>query len=369
MKAGIFKYVFLIVLLSWCNTIDSQNVNDIKYQRSSVISMMIEHPMYMFNEEIAASFASIAIPSRFNDHNLGVKVVKFASQEFSDQQDNISSFLEQVDIGNRAIAKWFNWNKLKKSFDMELIKERGLYNANALERDLAEYNIRGSAILADAGENLIPNTYFIMSDICYRGKYSNKEKEMYTIGSNHKFNVNIVSYIFQIDWNRNLLEEFYNNFYNNPIEYFADKNKYHFIFKAKVESDYGESSNKISQNELIKKVVARALDMNFAKLQTAYPDFRIKALVTSVFPIQADIGLKEGVNGNNLYEVLEMNVADDGLISYNRIGVIKPVEGKIWDNRYMAEMEDTPSARLGATTFEIVSGSDFYPGLLIREIE
>ena len=34
----------------------------------------------------------------------------------------------------------------------------------------------------------------------------------------------------------------------------------------------------------------------------------------------------------------------------------------------MAEEEGAPGATLGKTTFKKVSGGDFYPGMLIREI-
>lgn len=53
-------------------------------------------------------------------------------------------------------------------------------------------------------------------------------------------------------------------------------------------------------------------------------------------------------------------------MSYVQVGLIKPVKGKIKDNRFMAE-EDAESI-VEATEFEKISGKDFYPGMLIREI-
>ena len=41
----------------------------------------------------------------------------------------------------------------------------------------------------------------------------------------------------------------------------------------------------------------------------------------------------------------------------------------IWDNRYMAAEECAPNATIGATTFKKISGGDFFPGMLIREID
>lgn len=364
------KYLTINILLYiFGGFVYAQSPNGATYQRSSVIQMMIEHPMYMFNEEIANAFRRIPLPNRFNNHNLGVRVVKFAAQEYIDQTENIASFIKQTNLGTRTVAKWFDWNKETGLFDMELVKQRGFYNANAFDRELASRQVRGNAILGDAGERLIPNTYLIMSDICYSGKYSIKEDQTSRIGTKNQFDVKIVSYIFQLDWDEEKLNFFYTNYYGGMQEFIKQVDSYGFIFRAKVETDYSESSSKIVQSALIERVVARCLDINIAKLQRAYPDFRIKALMTSSEPIQADIGIKEGVTEDDLYEVLEMSVDNNGIASYERVGIIRPEKGKIWDNRYMAKEEGTPYSGLGYTTFQKVSGGDFYSGMLIREID
>ena len=59
---------------------------------------------------------------------------------------------------------------------------------------------------------------------------------------------------------------------------------------------------------------------------------------------------------------------DNGRTKYKRIGIIKPIKGKIWDNRYMAVEEEADNALLKYITFKVVSGNGFYPGMLVREI-
>ena len=51
--------------------------------------------------------------------------------------------------------------------DVELVKERGLYNASELDKALASKTQRGNALLEDAGEDLIGNTFLIVNDIRY----------------------------------------------------------------------------------------------------------------------------------------------------------------------------------------------------------
>ena len=365
---GISKILVAVVLCLLVTSLQAQNIPEAKYQRSSVIHIMIEHPMYMFNDEIASAFKRIPLSERFNNHNLGVKVVKFATQEFTDQQEYISSFIKQTKLDNRAIAKWFNWNKSTGKFDMELVKERGLYNANTADRLIASMSVRGNAILQDMGENLISNTYLLMSDICYTGIYSNKEIERNLITKNQSFDVIITTYIYQLNWSEEKLYDFYVNYYNGSTD-FINQPLAGFDYKAKIVTSYSEKSDDINQSRLIERVVARCLDINIAKLQKIYPDFRIKATITSTDPIQADIGLKEGVTPNDRYEVLECKINEDGIITYHHVGIIKPIAGKIWDNRYMAEEENSIASNLGYTTFQKISGGDFYPGMIIREQE
>lgn len=366
---GLLKLKYTLLIVSALCTAMAYGQSDAveRYQRCSVIHMMIEHPMYMFNEEIASAFKRIPLSHRFNDHSLGVKVVKFATQEFSDQQEYIASFIRQTKLGNRAVAKWFQWNKTTGKFHMDLVRERGLYDANAMDRILASKSIRGNAILQDAGENLIPNTYLLMSDICYTGKYSNKEKDFTNTEDLHKFDVTITTYIFQLNWNKETLYSFYEKYFNGTND-FVNQGSYDFIYRAKAETSYGEESCYITQSKLIERVVARCLDINIMKLQREYHDFAIRAPLLSTDPIQADIGLKEGVNTKQQYEVLEKETDKNGIMTFHHVGIIQPEEGKIKDNRYMAE-EEKKESHLTFTTFKKVSGGDFYPGMLIRELK
>jgi hypothetical protein len=89
----------------------------------------------------------------------------------------------------------------------------------------------------------------------------------------------------------------------------------------------------------------------------------------SVDPIKADVGLKEDITEDSRFEVLERVIDDNGKVSYERVGIIRPVKGKIKDNRYMVTEEESKDAALDATEFEKVSGKGFYQGMLIREIK
>jgi hypothetical protein len=120
---------------------------------------------------------------------------------------------------------------------------------------------------------------------------------------------------------------------------------------------------------MIRKVCQRAIDKNVAQLQKEYEEFRVKTPLFSTSPLSAKIGQKEGVTASSKFEVLEMVEDAEGKLHYRRVGVVKPVKGKIWDNRYLAEEEkENKGNKRTATEFKVVSGRGFCPGLLLRQI-
>ena len=78
--------------------------------------------------------------------------------------------------------------------------------------------------------------------------------------------------------------------------------------------------------------------------------------------------MKEGVDDDSQYKEKEKTIDESGRTHYERVGIIKPVSGKIWDNRFMAADDKESGSELTFTTFKKVSGKDFFPGMLIREI-
>ena len=75
----------------------------------------------------------------------------------------INHTLKENKIPQLMIYKWFNGKDEPINgsyYDVELIKERGAYNASELDVLQANESVRGLSIIQDAGLELIPNTYF-----------------------------------------------------------------------------------------------------------------------------------------------------------------------------------------------------------------
>lgn len=402
-------------------TAEQTDINDVKYRRSSLYSILIKHPEQEFADEIAQVFNNISIPEKFNNHDLSIKsmtaapVKRGASKNF-EQLENIQNWVVNNAIGRRLVAKWFDYDKKTGTFDLEFIKSRGLYNANFSDIKTAQADIRGYAMLADAGEELIGNTFVIFNDIKYvnkaeraavakgvfnaaavaasvAGSLSDKSSGKAVgnivsaasdLGANISdliagFSVEITSYLYRSDWNEGIAATFYENYYNersNPLpagnsSFDQDKKTFTMRFVGAHTVKSGETTLKgvSSEEEMIRKVCIRAIDKSIAELQRNIDEFKVKTLLYSVSPLTAKIGIKEGVDDKTKFQVLEQIEDESGSVTYKEVGVIKPAPDKIWDNRYLAIEDGFAGADLGATEFIKISGGEFYPGMLIKEIK
>jgi hypothetical protein len=370
----------------------AQDDKEYEYERSSLHTMMIKHLNQKFEDVIENIYLKTPFPERFNEHNLGVRIVAFA-ESADNQQKNIESFITQVNLGQKMVSKWFNRDKTTGSFNMELVKERGYYNASQAQQNIARNQIRGRAMLEDAGEELIKNTYLIINDISYTSKagttsllksfasvYTGNvkgiQRHLNEIGG---FRVEVTSYLFRLKWNSEIADHFYMKYYTengvteqDKVRAFKDEKdlfQMEFVGKTNCKSSETKFSGVNDPDKLLIKVCTRALDQNIAQLQHSFAEFRIKAPLISTEPLKAYVGMKEDINMDSRFEVLERIIDQEGKLSYQRIGIIKPKQGQIWDNRFMASEEGTESANLKATEFTLVSGENFYPGMLIREIK
>ena len=402
------RYIVLSILaVSFVTAFAQEDAQ--KYRRSSIYSLMINHTDQQFAKEIKEAFLQIPVPDKFNDHNLSVKVVnldkKLAGAKKEQENATVTDFLEKNKIASRLVGRWFNRDFFTGQCDMELVKERGLYNANEFDKQLATRSARGMAMLQDAGEELIGNTFVLVNDIRYvdKGQKSKVVGGIFKVlgaaasivtGSNSfsdlgdnlgkiaeslkGFSVKINTFLYRLDWNDELAGEFYQEQYASAPDETKCKNfekargKYTLKYVGKVESSGSKTSFLgIKEDEpivMVRKACQRAIDENVVDLQREYEEFRAKTPLLSVEPLTAYIGMKEGVNSKSKYEVLEVIEMEDGSHKYERVGVIEPIPSLIWDNRYMATEEGAQGANLGFTTFRKVSGKNFSKGMLIKEM-
>ena len=405
-----------------------------KYRRSSLYSVLVTHSGADYASEIRTAYFSIPIPDKFNDHNISVrafessmkKMKKGGKKKEDTNLSDVENFIAKNRIPATLVGKWFNRSVYDGSFDVSLIQERGYYDASQEAIAAASLQERNLSILGDAGEDLIGKTFMIVNDITFVDKGKNSQtaaavvqglgflaaialgdSSISKLGDTAAaavneidgFQVNITTYLYRLVWNNDVSGEFYSQYWINPgspdegrrIAFEStDLFKMEYIGQTTTSAANlsSKSFSKFTKEQQMLKVCARAVDKSIVQLQRSYEVFRVNTPIWKINDdgtVEVQIGLKEGVNSKSQYEVLMPKETAEGKLVYNRVAVLKPVAGKIWDNRFGAldekkaleasgeKVKDTEGAEgnvyLESTTFKAVSGANqILPGCLVREM-
>lgn len=372
-----------------------------KYKRSSLHTIMLKNPGAEQVAVIEKTFLDRPLPTKFNEHSIDLHFLT-AERKARKQEKFIAEQLRNQGVAKALVARWFGRDE-QGYFNMGLVEERGHYNASSFDLNVAKQSERGLALLADAGEQLIGNTFVIVNDY----KYTNKEEvakktgffsnlvsiaasaagadEVATIAdattvatgiAGKGYVVKVTSYLFRLKWNDKVANRFYEELWvdaNNPDEEKRrafDRTDLFELEYLGYETDFSATQSTIftskSDAELIQRATIKATDQTIAKLQKKFKIFRTITPLISTEPLAAKIGVKEGLGKGDKFEVLEQVLADNGTVELKRVGVIKVDKRKIWDNEYRADYESGDSGR----AFTEFSGSSnkFYEGMLIRQI-
>lgn len=312
----------------------------------------------------------------------------------------INKYMSENHVPGYMVAKWFNMsnNRVDDSFfNMDLIMERGAYNATTLDRLRSDESLRKKTLLMDAGMDLIPNTFSIMIRLHYMSAkewnlmmaermegiaddYERKAKgESKSLGGGHiKINIknesndtqkkeenlesarrfrssateyrksaetekgyfiSATTYLYQLVWNTSISDAFLKNSYltDNPRG-LIDSNQFRIKYLGRSNCQVRTSAfSLLDAPEMIKKATIRSIDKTFAKLQQKYEDFAVKAPIIDVTDTYATafIGTKEGINGKSKFDVLELQYNEKkGVYRYVSVGSLSVDKAKIWDNLY-----------------------------------
>lgn len=441
---------------------DKKQVAD-DYMRSSLYTIIVDDHGINGNGNakgaiIKETFYKTPLPEKFNDHNLdkalrsfkpkdyqvteaeiaaasgkedsgkkkgglGKSIGKFGKSAANDNTAGVVDttntgkvtaqfvkFLAQNNIGDKLVAKWFNGGSYdaasQSPYDMELIKERGLYSASEFDKSVADKSTRGKSLLEDAGENLIKNTFVVGVRFNYISKeemarqlsattsavtgmiggkaaaVTNSAVQTGASVAGKGYVIKATTFLFQLDWTEEAAATFYTKYYNAKDVNALLKSG---LFKLKLvgtETAWADiqstTFSKVSEKELVKRATVRSIDNVIAKLQRKFEPFRTKTpLATIESEITAFIGMKEDVEAGDKFEVLEKTEDPETKITkYKRVTTIKAEKNKIWDNRFAADVEQAENAannagevqKIKATSFS-GSAKNIYPGMLIRQID
>ncbi len=381
---------------------DAAVAGKLKYRRSSLYTIMLDDNRRERYRVIKDAFGNAVLSEKFNDHNVGAYLIPAHGMSGEkDQTKLIEEYLNNKGVARDLVAKWFN-RDANGNFNMDLIAERGQYNASEIDVKVAQSSVRGKAMLADAGRELIGNTFVIVYDY----KYTNKEEQakkrggfldiVSTVASVAGYDdvaniaqgvrvasdvmgkgyfVRTTSYLYRLVWNDDVANEFYTYLWNDASD--SDpKRKELFdrsdLFKLEYVGSEKSRNNlqstiftSKSDNQLIEIATTRAVDKNIGKLQKTFEEFRVKTPLLNTDPIAAQIGTKEDIEKGDAFEVLEQILDEDGTTYYDKVGTITVKD--VWDNAYLADEVD-PNNEINYTTFK-GNAKKLAPGMLIRQIK
>ena len=397
-----------------------QEGKSIKYRRSSLHTVLIESESFPNKDIVTEAYFKAPFPEKYNDHRLdenafdpsdyqkrvleaGVAENKSEKKGDPDFTSVINQYIKEKKIANQMVAKWFNRTE-DGAFDMQLIGDRGMYNATEMEATIAKSSARGESSLADAGEELIGNTFVVFNklkfvenekvaaairDAAYAASSSSIVRALADVAyqaGKKGYSVWTSAYLYKLKWNDSISNEFYMNHWTDKSNLDAEKVaafensdlfELEFIGKEKARSlvtlSLKKKDKKRTEAQILELATVRNVNQVFVKLQKKYDVFKPKVPLLSGNPATAKIGMKEGLKGGEKFEVLEQIMdPETGRTKYVRRGKIKVDKKQIWDNRYNlsdeTEEEDPLKPQRDRTTFS--GGSKkFYSGMLLRQLK
>jgi hypothetical protein len=420
----------------------AQDAQEAKYQRSSLSMIIFSSDMNILlkksepksvaeiRSEVVKSWKAYPFPDKYNNHNIQTKDLKLStSTNFSSlaqltQEKNmikdaesllptIKEQLRQQKVAHQLVGTWFS-SEDGKMFNMEYIKEMGLYNVSEenLDYNKAKNSARGLAILEDAGENLINNTFVTVTELifCSNEPLAEAYKEMADEFSKSQANsgnaladaiTNLAystaalalsteadrikdgysfffkTFLFKLKWDADIANKFYSiwgdaNAFENinfELEYIGCQYN-----REKVNAGVFTLSKNRDIEIILNKALIRTLDASFATLQYENDVFKPSVPILSTVPfITAKIGMKEGLVGNEKFAIMQ-KVEDPktGRFKWQKVGTTKVDKKLVWDNRYSADgkpeniLLGKDGLPIKATFFEPAGSAQ--EGMLLKQI-
>ena len=385
------------------------------YRRSSLCIIMLTHRGKEYALEMESVFKNMILPLRYNRHDIDVKVIP-VDKDMS--ESSIRRLLSDNEIAKQVVAKWFNRNKYSGSMNMELIWERGGYNASYEDVKRAQSTTRGTAILTDEGIELLQNTFVLVCDMDYYdrektgkglaiagailsvglGAYGDVQASkgkrdaasaayagsaLAGVGSAVAsdiggFSVSMDAYLYRLDWSDKSWASLCNDYWidnttdsstrqSRKDKFDSDKKSFNLEFIGKYHEKSGKTVFKSSSEltSVIRNVCSTTIQKGMKELAKSYPIFRPRApFYFEENTMFCRIGTKEDVISGCKYEIVEP-VKKNGVYTYNVVGTAIPFN--VWNNHNI-RFDQYFDPNMKGTPFRLqeCKGDVHRPGLLIR---
>lgn len=378
----IIRLRFLIVpALMFSNLLFSQSGEIIKkipstYDRSSITILYMQFLGENHSQEVKGKVENLAISDKYYNNNLGQVFFSAPfSRNTSDISDEIKNHLNEQKVGRDVISKWYA-RQDDGTMTMDLIFDRGMFNATDAAFIKAQSTKLGNAVLQDYGNRLIERSYILVLD--YESVQTMKEAKMEKTSRGWKSTVN--GYLFKINYNEEVQNAVYdswiysndtpaireekNNKFNQiefPIEFITKTSLLVTSTQSAESTNLGRLVKQKSDDELLTELVQKGYDEILYNLEKGYEDFMVKTNIYQVSPIRAKIGKKEGLKCDNRYFAYEYVYDEKTNSSKPKMRGVIRATSQIVDNRQVAK-GDMPTSKFYQT-----AGRRLKTGYLLRQ--
>jgi hypothetical protein len=282
----------------------------------------------------------------------------------------LDKFIKEQGVGKKLVEKWFSVNQ-DGSYSFELFNKRGESSLTEEDKKRMESAALSQTEKDKLADNLAKNTFVVFTKLNFvtnaipaeairQIAYSQADKlsgMMQTMARKaadkiyekaaEGYSVWTSAWLYRLAWNEEKYAEFKTalklkgemnsaidmdlfNKIDFPLEFVGQEKATSLVtFSLKK----GEAER--TEDQIIELSTIRNIDKVFSKLQREYEVFKPLYQLSSVDPFSAKLGTKEGLEGGEKFEILEIKNGQ-----YNRIEVITVDKSKIWDNSFGAPKQD-----------------------------
>jgi hypothetical protein len=359
----------LMLTASWfCGAQDAENATVARrndplksYARPSLTVIYVNRGEAL-SDRLIRQMETNGISGKFNDNTVEKNVLKQpAGQELTVEQ---LEALLRTQVSKEIVKRWYPYDPATKTHSLDVVAERGIYNATALEAERAAGTARQHAALEASGLELISRSYIIVYDFYNTKRVSDAESNGYEADCD--------VYLFHLLWTPETeaaFDQAWNEYEGKegdfidrmefPVAHIASFRKAPML--TKVRATKGKNSKTTDEAlflDLTKDIERRAE----VYLTKANEDFKVKTEVFAVSPVLARIGTKEGVTVDQRYFVYEIRQDEAGEQTAKRKGVVRASSAIARNETVAAAGEESPTTRFYQTY-----GKKLEPGMLMQQ--
>ena len=323
-----------------------------------------------YSSQLSSIIGAVKIPEKYFDNTVSNPVIVPAEARESGvimghpykllNAPFVTNALTKAKVGQMVVSKWFNRDQ-NGNFSVELLKERGIYNATDNDVMVADASKRGTAALMDMGMGLIDKSYVLVFDfpeIMTMEEIYNRD----TVPANKRimngFTGKMNAYLYKLNFDEEQATIFYQNLWVSGNSTDTQKRRDLFEqhnFPLNFIRAYSEDltatqfnpgqvlAPKVqkTQPEMMKMLVETGLQQCLTKIENTNESFRVKAMIYKTNPIAVKIGKKEDLKYDQRFYAYENRQNRKGETYSVRQGVVKSMS--VANNLQVATGESEPS--------------------------